>query len=59
VSTWSSFAQIAVLHQPSSAAIERFFSVYKGMTSAQQVKEDEETSLVRAMLRFNKGKLTK
>lgn len=59
VSRWSMLAQLAVLHQPSSASIERFFSVIKGATSAQQVREDEETALVRAMLRFNKGKLKK
>lgn len=58
VSDWAMLAQIAVLHQPSSAAIERFFSVFKGMTSEQQVKEGEKTSLVRAQLKFNKGKLT-
>ena len=57
VSNWAMLAQIAVLHQPSSAAIERFFSVFKGMTTAQQGREDEETSLARAQLRFNKGKL--
>ena len=57
VSDWAMFAQVAVLHQPSSAVIERFFSVYKGMTSEQQGKESEQTSLVRAQLRYNKGKL--
>jgi hypothetical protein len=54
---WSLLARIAVLHQPSSAVIERFFSVYKGMTSAQQCQEDEETSLLRAFTRYNKGKV--
>jgi hypothetical protein len=54
---WSLLARIAVLYQPSSAVIERFFSVYKGMTSAQQCREDEETSLVRAQTRYNKGKV--
>lgn len=54
---WSLLAGVAVLHQPSSAVIERFFSVYKGMTSTQQCTEDEETSLLRAQTRFNKGKL--
>lgn len=58
VSDWAMLAQIAVLHQPSSAVIERFFSIFKGMTSEQQVKEGEKTSLVRAQLKFNKGKLT-
>jgi hypothetical protein len=54
---WSLLARIAVLHQPSSAVIERFFSVYKGMTSTQQCQEDEETSLLRALARYNKGKV--
>jgi hypothetical protein len=58
VSNWAMLAQIAVLHHPSSAVIERFFSVFKGMTSEQQVKEGEKTSLVRAQLKFNKGKLS-
>jgi hypothetical protein len=49
LSQWSLLARIAVLHQPSSAVIERFFSVYKGMTSSQQFGEDEETSLTRAL----------
>jgi hypothetical protein len=57
LSQWSLLARIAVLHQPSSAVIERFFSVYKGMTSTQQCREDEETSLVRAQTRYNKGKV--
>jgi hypothetical protein len=42
VSNWAMLAQIAVLHHPSSAVIERFFSVFKGMTSEQQVKEGEK-----------------
>jgi hypothetical protein len=54
---WSLLARIAVLHQPSSAVIERFFSVYKGMTTEQQCNEDEETSLLRAFARYNKGKV--
>jgi len=57
LSQWSLLARIAVLHQPSSAVIERFFSVYKGMTSAQQFAEDEDTSLLRALTRYNKGKV--
>lgn len=57
VRQWSLLARLAVLQQPSSAVIERFFSVYKGMTSKQQTQEDEETSLVRAWARYNKGKL--
>ena len=57
LSQWSLLARIAVLHQPSSAVIERFFSVYKGMTSAQQCQEDEETSYLRALTRYNKGKV--
>ncbi len=56
-SQWCLLARIAVLHQPSSAVIERFFSVYKGMTSTQQCAEDAETSLVRAQARYNKGKV--
>jgi hypothetical protein len=39
------------------AVMERFFSVFKGMTFEQQVKEGEKTSLVRAQLKYNKGKL--
>jgi hypothetical protein len=54
---WSLLARIAVLHHPSSAVIERFFSVYKGMTSTQQCREDEETSLLRAQARYNKDKV--
>ncbi len=57
MSQWSLLARIAVLHQPSSAVIERFFSMFKGMTSTQQCREDEETSLVRAQARYNKGKV--
>lgn len=53
---WGLLAMIAVLHQPSSAAIERFFSVYKGMTTTQQCKEKDSTSLVRAQCRYNAGK---
>lgn len=54
---WAQFAFVAVLYQPSSAVIERFFSVYKGMTSTQQGSEKEDTSLVRALCRFNAGKM--
>jgi hypothetical protein len=57
LSQWSLLARIEVLHQPSSAVIERFFSVYKGQTSAQQCGEDEATSLTRAQARYNKGKV--
>lgn len=57
LSYWAELAQVAVLHQPSSAVIERFFSVFKGRTSRQQVREDEETSLIRAQLGYNKGKV--
>ncbi len=56
-SQWCLLARIAVLHQPSSAVIERFFSVYKGMTSEQQCAEDAGTSLLRAQARYNKGKV--
>ncbi len=56
-SQWCLLARIAVLHQPSSAVIERFFSVYKGMTSTQQCAEDPETSMLRAYARYNKGKV--
>ena len=52
-----SLGRVAVLQQPSSAVIERFFSVYKGMTSTPQCAEDEETSLLRAQARYNKGKI--
>ncbi len=48
LSQWGLLARIAVLHQPSSAVVERFFSVYKGMTSPQQCQEDEETSFLRS-----------
>ncbi len=57
LSQWSLLARVAVLHQPSSAVIERFFSVYKGMTSTQQYREDEDTSLLRAQARYNMGKV--
>lgn len=57
LSQWSLLAHIAVLHQPSSAVVERFFSVYKGMTTSQQCMEEEDTSLLRALLRYNKGKV--
>lgn len=57
LSQWSLLACLGVLHQPSSAVIERFFSVYKGMTTPQQYLEDEETSLLRALARYNKGKV--
>ena len=49
--------RVAVLQQLSSVVIERFFSAYKGMTSTHQCAEDEETSLLRAQARYNKGKL--
>jgi len=52
-----SLGRVAVLQQPSSALNERFFSVYKGMTSTHQCAEDEETSLLRAQARYNKGKM--
>jgi hypothetical protein len=57
IAQWTLLTRVAVLQQPSSACIERFFSVYKGMTSTQQCAEDEETSLLRAQARYNKGKL--
>lgn len=57
IKQWILLAHLAVLQQPSSAVIERFFSVYKGMTSTQQCAEDEETSLLRAQARYNKGKM--
>ena len=57
IKQWVLLARVAVLQQLSSVVIERFFSAYKGMTSTQQCAEDEETSLLRAQARYNKGKL--
>ena len=47
--SWFQLALRAVLIQPSSAAIERFFSVIKGATSAQQAGEGEDTLETRAL----------
>ncbi len=53
--TWFQLACQAVLLQPSSATIERFFSVVKGRTSAQQTNEDAETLETRAMAMWNES----
>ena len=55
--SWFQLALRAVLIQPSSAAIERFFSLIKGATTAQQAREAEDTLETRALCIANKGKL--
>ena len=46
-------AMKAVLHQPSSAALERFFSIVKGSTSSKQNAEMEETMETRYLCLYN------
>lgn len=53
--TWSKLAQIAALCAPSSAAVERLFSIIKGSTSPLQAKEKPETLECRHIVRYNKG----
>ena len=50
---WFWMAHRAVLHQPSSACIERFFSLIKGSTSAKQSSEHDETIETRSMAQQN------
>ena len=52
---WFKLAKVAVLHQPSSAAIERFFSLIKGSTSKLQAAEDDDTIEARSMCRANRA----
>ena len=53
VPTWFAIARFLVLMQPTSAAIERFYSLVKANTSDRQGSEAEETFAVRAMALFN------
>ena len=50
---WWALCKIAVLHQPSSAVIERFFSVLKGNTSRRQSSEHEDTLEGRSLALYN------
>ncbi len=54
IPAWFNLANEAVLHQPSSAAVERFFSITKGSTSSQQSTENDNTTETRCMCRYNK-----
>ncbi len=53
VPTWFGVARFLVLMQPTSAAIERFYSLVKANTSSRQTAEAEETFAVRTMILFN------
>lgn len=53
VPAWFSVAQILVLLQPTSAAIERFFSLVKANTSPLQHHENPATFAARCMCLFN------
>ncbi len=53
VPNWFAVAKILVLMQPTSAAIERFYSIVKANTSSRQVAESEETFAVRSMVLYN------
>lgn len=53
VPAWFSIAQILVLLQPTSAAIERFFSLVKANTSPLQNKESTATFVARCMTIYN------
>jgi len=50
---WFKFAKDVRLHQASSASVERFFSVIKGDTSPQQIREDPETIEARCIAKYN------
>ena len=52
---WFKLAKVAVLHQPSSAAIERFFPLIKGSTCKPQAAEDDDTIEARSMCRANRA----
>lgn len=49
VQAWARLACVAALHQPSSAVIERFLSLYKGEFSS----EETDSRLLCCQLRFN------
>lgn len=53
VPTWFLVAKVLVLMQPTSAAVERFYSIVKANTSARQVAEAEETFACRTMVLYN------
>lgn len=53
VPAWFSIAKILVLLQPTSAAIERFFSLVKANTSALQHNEGKEVFTARCMSLYN------
>ncbi len=53
VPTWFEVAKILVLMQPTSAAIERFYSIVKANTSSRQSAEAEETFATRTMVLYN------
>jgi hypothetical protein len=50
---WYEVASILVLMQPSSASIERFFSLVKANTSAVQSSESADTFAMRCMCLYN------
>ena len=53
---WFGVAKILVILQPSSAMVERFFSLLKAYTSPLQNSEAHETRAARAMLLYNEKK---
>ncbi len=55
VPAWFSVARVLVLLQPTSAAIERFFSLVKANTSPLQNKEHDTTFETRCMYLYNHG----
>jgi hypothetical protein len=50
---WYELAAHGVLIQPSSAAIERFFSILKGQTSKKQFSFKKSNLLLRALCLYN------
>ena len=59
LNAWFKLASYAVLIQPTSAVVERFFSVLKGHTNAQQTAEMDETLETRAMCLWNPSHMTR
>ena len=54
VPQWYDLAHLAVLHQPTSTAVERFFSKLKAASAEQQWAELDETIECRAFCLINK-----
>ena len=53
IPTWYAVAKVLVLIQPTSAPMERLFSIIKGGTTPQQACEQPQTREARGMAMFN------